>query len=231
MNLDIIIPTLNEKENLMSLIRYLIDNTSNSTKIFIIDSIKSNDDVQQLCNHSKVQYKRSKYAGRSKQMNEGAQMGDGTALMFLHADVRPPKNFEQLILDKLKNGYNAGFFSYKFDNSSFLLKINEYFTNFDGKFAGGGDQCQFFTRQLFEEYNGYRDDFIIMEDFEMINRLRQNKESYAIIREPAKVSSRKYINNSYLKVNLINLMTFIKYNNNVSQEDLKDFYSKSLNPW
>jgi len=228
MNLDIIIPTLNERENLKSLIPYLKTNMSNSTNIYIVDSIASTDNISNLFNDDSIHYIKSKYTRRSSQMNEGAAAGNGSTILFLHADVRPPVNFVQFIQQELTNGFRTGFFSYKFDKSNYLLKINEYFTKYDGPFAGGGDQCQFFTRELFNAYNGYKHEYEIMEDFEMIARLRKNNEPFTIIKDPATVSSRKYKNNSYLKVNLVNFITFLKYRNNVCPREIKAYYKNAL---
>jgi rSAM/selenodomain-associated transferase 2 len=229
MNLDIIIPTLNEKENLLELLPFLKDHTSNTTKIYVVDSVQSSDNTSQLCQQHDITYLKSEFARRSIQMNEGAAMGKGDTILFLHADVRPPADFEKLISQEFTKGYKTGFFCYKFNPSSPLLKINEYFTKLNGIFAGGGDQCQFFRRYLFEQYGGYKEELEIMEDFEMIERLRHNKERLTIIKNPATVSARKYRDNSYLKVNLVNLISFIKYKKNVCPKEIKAYYKKSLN--
>jgi len=150
-------------------------------------------------------------------------------LLFLHADVKPPQGFENHIKGALANGFKTGFFSYMFDQSSFFLKINEYFTKYDGLFAGGGDQCHFFTRGLFTKMQGYKESQEIMEDFEMIDRLKKEGVQYTIIQNPATVSARKYKNNSYLWVNLINLITYIKFRTNVPASEIKDFYKRALN--
>jgi len=229
MKLDIIIPTLNERENLIKIIPYLKENISLDTNVYVVDSVRSKDNSIEICLQHDIHYIKSNYACRSIQMNIGARASKGDCLLFLHADVVPPSQFQSHISNAINQGYKVGFFSYKFDSSSWLLKINSFFTRFDGMFAGGGDQCQFFTRDLFEKYNGYDEDCEIMEDFDMIKRLRNKNESLTIIKDPAIVSARKYKNNSYLKVNFINLMTFMKFKNNVSSKELKLYYNKSLN--
>lgn len=229
LNLDIIIPTLNEEKNLSKIIPFLRNNTDINTKCYVVDSVQSTDKSYDFCNKNGINYIKSEFSRRSKQMNEGAEAGDGDILLFLHADVIPPPNFQFCIEKVLFEGYKAGFFSYKFDSSSFLLKINAFFTNFGGMFAGGGDQCQFFTRELFERYNGYKEDYEIMEDFEMIDRLKQKNERIAIIKNPAIVSARKYSKNSYLKVNYVNLVAFLKYKRKVSNCQVKEYYKQSLN--
>lgn len=229
MHLDIVIPTLNERENLSSLIPFLETNISQSTNIYIVDSPKSTDRVSTLIDRRNVHYIRSQHTRRSSQMNEGARMGTGDTLLFLHADVKPPQGFENHIKGALANGFKTGFFSYMFDQSSFFLKINEYFTKYDGLFAGGGDQCHFFTRGLFTKMQGYKESQEIMEDFEMIDRLKKEGVQYTIIQNPATVSARKYKNNSYLWVNLINLITYIKFRTNVPASEIKDFYKRALN--
>ncbi len=227
--LDIIIPTLNEEENLKKLLPYLKKHTSIDTKLYVIDSVQSTDNTRNICQEYDITYIKSNKAGRSIQMNEGAGASSGDILLFLHADVLPPVDFQKHILSAINEGYQAGLFAYKFDNNSLLLKINAFFTRFNGILAGGGDQCQFFTRTLFENNNGYKSEYEIMEDFEMIDRLKELNVPITIIKDPATVSARKYDNNSYLRVNIINLLAFIKYKRNVSSCELKKFYKKSLN--
>lgn len=229
MRLDIVIPTLNESNNLKELLPYLRSNSPlNNTNIVVVDSVLSNDNSKSICLQHDTQYLKSSETQRSIQMNKASLESTADALLFVHADVRPPIDFYTQINQSLNLGYKAGFFSYHFNSDNWLLKINAKTTKTDGWFAGGGDQCHFFDRSTFQKLGGYCSQHLIMEDFEMIDRLRMSNIKFNIIDSPAIVSSRKYNNNSYLKVNLINLITFIKYKRKTNSSEILKFYKKWL---
>ncbi|QNM85011.1 TIGR04283 family arsenosugar biosynthesis glycosyltransferase [Polaribacter pectinis] len=230
MMLSIIIPVYNEQENLTKRLSFLCDEANKfPIEIIISNSPESIDESKMVCNnYGKVIHFDSDKKGRAAQMNFGASKSNGDILLFLHADVCLPKDFYVKILEAIKSGHKAGFFAYKFDKESFLLNVNSSFTKKDGMFTGGGDQCQFFTREIFEELNGFNEDYCIMEDFEMIDRVRKNKIPYTIVQSKAIVSSRKYEENSWLKVNLINGYVFLKYKLGASPTELRKTYKGLL---
>jgi hypothetical protein len=210
----------------MSFFSNLPDN--HCLEVMVADSPLSTDKANACIYPSFARYITTQKSGRATQMNEAARMTKGEILVFLHADATPPTTFIRDISAALHNGKVFGFFSYKFYPSSFLLSINAWFTNWDGFFAGGGDQIHFMTRKLFDEMRGYDEKFSIMEDFEFVQRVKQAKKPIAIIQNKATVSSRKYYNNSWLKVNVLNLVAFSMFKWKVSPLTIKQFYSKFL---
>ena len=223
--LDIVIPAYNEFENLCLLLPILKRGLAkDSINVIVVDSSRSNDGTPQLCIEHQVHYLQSSYTQRSQQLNAGARLGTNEVIMFLHADVIPPEDFYEQIFETVDAGIQAGFFSYQFRDKRIMLKLNAYFTRFDGFFAGGGDQCHFFTRDCFNKLGGYDNDALIMEDYELFDRVRALAIPYQLIRSDAQVSSRKYENNSYLKVNLVNLITFVKYRLGSDPRSLKESY-------
>jgi len=161
-------------------------------------------------------------------MNLGANAANSDVLMFLHADVFPPTNFQELIEGTLTEKVSAGLFSYNLAPSSLMLKINSWCTQFDNILTGGGDQCLFLTGQAFNCLGGYDESMRIMEDFEFFNRIKNSGFEYKLINQPAQVSSRKYLTNSWLRVNLVNLMMMLKFRKGATQSELLNFYSKHL---
>ena len=71
----------------------------------------------------------------------------------------------------------------------------------------GGDQTLFITRTLFQRLGGFDEQFVIMEDFDIIVRIRR-VASFAIIPQDVLVSARKYETNGWLRVQLANLTAF-----------------------
>lgn len=230
MKLSIIIPVFNEQENLAKQLSFLC-NEANKREIEIIvaNSPETTDNSFQVCKtYPKVTHLKTPEKGRAKQMNFGASKASGDVLLFLHADVQLPTDFYQHIKSAVDEGVKMGFFAYQFDKKTPLLNFNSRFTKKDGLFAGGGDQCHFFTKEFFHEIGKYNEEFCIMEDFEMIDRIRKRKVNYKIIQSKATVSARKYDTNSWLKVNLINGYVFLKYKLGIHPIKLRKTYKNLL---
>lgn len=229
MVLSIIIPAYNEEENLNVRLANLSEQAAkHPIEIIVSNSPDTTDQTETVCNkYTKVKLYQSPERGRAKQMNFGAQQATGDVFLFLHADVILPNDFYSQIEQQIKQ-YQAGFFAYRFDRSTRMLDFNSKFTKKDGFFAGGGDQCQFFKQSLFTSLGGFNEDFCIMEDFEIIDRLRKQKIPYGIIQSKATVSARKYDHNSWLKVNAINGYIFLRYKLGTRPEKLRKLYKSLL---
>jgi len=230
LKITIIIPTLDEVENLKTLLPYLRNNSNEETiKIVVVGASRSQEDATEVCSHNQTKYILAESTSRSSQMNLGAQLADSEIVMFLHADVYPPANFQELIEDTiLNNKMEAGLFCYDFHPSSLMLKINSWATRLDNGLTGGGDQCLFLKKSIFNALGGFDETLLIMEDFDFFKRMKDANVKYKLIREPARVSSRKYDKNSWLTVNYINLMMMRKYKKGASQEELISYYTKKL---
>lgn len=168
-----------------------------------IDSIGSNDDTEALCLRYDVVYLKSPKSHRAIQLNLGATQSTADAIMFVHADVFPPKNFSSLIKNCLSKS-DCGMFAYRFDRKGLMFSFNSFFTQFNGFFAGGGDQCFFIKRSVFDHLGGYDEDYSVMEDFDFFRRIKHEKFSFEILKTKALVSARKYSKHSYLKINWCN---------------------------
>jgi rSAM/selenodomain-associated transferase 2 len=227
--IDVIIPCYNETTNLPELLDVLrpeID--KGQIKVYIAESPESTDKCDHIASQHQVTYIECPKKGRASQMNYAAFRGTSDFILFIHADVRPPVNFVTAIKASIRNGNQAGFFSYRFDSKNWMLRVNANFTKRDGYFAGGGDQCHFFSRRTFEQLGGYDESYVIMEDFHMIDRLRKLKIPYSVIPQDAIVSARKYKENSWLTVNLINLRILRLYKKGTSPIQLRKAYQKLL---
>jgi len=195
--LSIIIPVLNEAENITSVLTHLTTSSShkNIAEINIVDG-GSQDDTPNLIHDfaEKSPFKINiilSEKGRARQMNAGARKATGTILYFLHADSFPPKDFDSLIISEVKKGNPAGCFKMKFDSNHWWLRLASWLTKFSWRACRGGDQSQFITRKLFDEIGGYDETFVIYEDNILINELYERKK-FVVIQEWIGSSARLY---------------------------------------
>ncbi len=228
MKVSIIIPTLNEAENIVRLIERLQRYGEDRLHEIIVVDGGSTDDTCQLARESGARVLQSSTKGRARQMNYGADRSTGNILYFVHGDTLPPKSYMSDIFQALQEGYQSGIFRFKFDSDRWILKINSWFTRFDRLWCRGGDQSIFVTRTTFEDLNGYRDDYLIMEDYDFMIRLRK-KYPFKIIQKDTLVSARKYETNGYLRVQVANFITFNMYRLGYSQEKMINTYYRMLN--
>lgn len=227
--ITIIVPAHNEKKNLEKLAPVLKGfQDKASCEIVVALSLCNSDGSDEFLKKLELPFINCKGKGRAVQMNEAASISKGDIFAFLHADVLPPKSFIADIQSTISNDFDAGFFSYRFDSKNFFLKINSSFTTRDGIFTGGGDQCLFIKKNIFEKLNGFNEDQFLMEDFEFFDRLKKQKIPYRIIKNDLIVSARKYKYNSYLRVNFSNMLLMILYKLGYSSKKLKTLHHRLL---
>lgn len=227
MRLSIIIPILNESENLKELIPFFINHEKKDDLEIIIVDGGSQDDSVEIALNSGVKVVKSEVCSRACQMNLGASQSKGEILYFVHADTRPLPSFYEEIVQAVDRGVPVGCFAYSFDSDSRLLKVNSWFTQFNGLLSGGGDQTLFIRRDVFEELKGFDEYYCIMEDFELVRRLKK-KYSFHVIPKKITVSARKYETNSWLRVQVANLIVFVLFFFKTPPTKLKKLYSRLL---
>ncbi len=227
MLLSIVIPTLNEEKNIATLVPYLWQyGGQGNVEIIIVDAVKSKDNGDKIAQHHGAKVIKSEVCCRAVQLNLGAQHAQGDILYFIHADVIPTKTYYEDIIKAIQKGKDWGFFSYQFNSKKWLLRFNAYYTRFNGLFSGGGDQTLFIKKSIFHQIGRFREDYKIMEDFELTRRLKAQQFPFCIIKKDVIVSARKYEKNNYFKVNLVNFWVFLLFLRGDSQDKIIQIYKK-----
>ncbi|MFZ1749570.1 MAG: glycosyltransferase [Saprospiraceae bacterium] len=226
--ISVVIPTFNEAENLLKIYQYFDQYDIHPDEVIIADYYQKHDNPYYQSQFKSWKYVPCHRAGRAYQMNQGAAHAQSDIIMFLHADVLPPVKYKENILQSINEGNHFGFFAYRFNPTSFLLNINARFTAQKGIFSGGGDQIHFMTRQLYLQMGGYDEKCTVMEDFEFFQRIKKLHQPFTIIQDRATVSSRKYKDNSWLRVNIANLLAFTLFTMNTAPDTIKKMYYKIL---
>lgn len=227
MKVSIIIPTYNEEDSVGNLIDHLFKYSDDRLLEIIVVDGGSTDETIRIAKNRDATVLTSKIKGRAAQMNSGYRFSSGDLLYFVHADSYPPKSYIDDLFLAVRNGYQAGCYRFRFDSNRFLLKVNSWFTRFDRIMCRGGDQTLFITRTLFEKLGGFRDDFLIMEDYDLIQKI-QRESTFRIIPKDVVVSARKYENNAYLKVNFANLVVFMMYFFGANQHTMVSAYKNLI---
>ena len=221
--LSIIIPTLNEAGSIKETIIQL--QKSKEVEIVVVDG-GSRDNTIALARSLGARVL-STDASKAVQMNAGAAECSGDVLLFLHADTRLPDNFDAKVMAAAnQNGFCAGAFSLGIDSDAGGLRLIERVANWRSRFfqMPYGDQALFVCRNLFNEVGGFPD-FPIMEDFELIRRLRRTGK-ITILPESVRTSPRRYLNFGILKTWLLNQIIIVAYYLGIPPERLAGWYRR-----
>jgi rSAM/selenodomain-associated transferase 2 len=190
LRLSIIIPVLNEAAALESLLASLQAWRGDGCEVILADGGSrdgSREAASGLCDRW-VEAPR----GRASQMNAGARVGHGDALLFLHADTRLPADAPDLVRAALAGGALWGRFDVRIVGRSRWLPLVSRMVNWRSRWTGvaTGDQAIFIRRDVFERCGGFAD-IPLMEDVELSKRLRRLAPP-ACLHGPALTSGRRW---------------------------------------
>ena len=221
--LSIIIPTLNETNVIEETINRLPQ--SDALEILVVDG-GSSDGTAAMARELGARVL-SAAPSKAEQMNAGAADARGEVLLFLHADTCLPKHFEKRVLTALtRKGVSAGAFTLGIDSEDWGLRFIEQVANWRARLfkIPYGDQALFVSRQLFFEIGGFAD-YPIMEDFELVRRLKK-KGQIVILPESVQTSPRRWQNFGVFKTWLLNQIIIGAYFIGIPPQRLAFWYRR-----
>lgn len=171
--LSIIIPALNESANLRRLLPDLLARETGAD-IIVVDGGSEDDSRAVVARFSAVRWLSSS-SGRARQMNRGAEVAHGEALLFLHADTVLPHGAGAAISSVLADpAVVGGRFDVQLDSRRPLLRVVGWLMNRRSRLTGisTGDQAIFVRRAVFAALGGYAD-IPLMEDVDFTRRLKR----------------------------------------------------------
>jgi rSAM/selenodomain-associated transferase 2 len=226
--ISVIIPTYNEEEQIERTICGLRSNDdSNLIREIIVVDGGSSDSTIAVATRCGVTVIKDQRKGRASQMNAGASIAKHEVLYFLHADSIPPKGFTTKILNACSQGAKSGCFRLAFDYSHWFLKVNSWFTRFDINAVRFGDQSLFVTKYVFEKAGCFKEDLVMMEDQEIIHRLKKHGK-FKVLDDVVVTSARKYLDNGVYRMQGIFYRIWAMYYLGCSQEQLLRVHRRAI---
>ena len=235
---SIIIPTLNESDCLERTLDNLALLNPPPKEILIVDG-GSQDNTLEIARQAGIPVLVSTQAGRSIQMNLGAEAAKGDFLCFIHADTLVPNDLTLLIEKTLSDRTIAGGGFISLMSGQYKTRwgtsLHNYLKTYYAAiifrphlFVKGlrilfGDQVMFCRRRDFADCGGFDPDLPIMEDAELCMRLVQYGKIYLVDRI-VQSSDRRVAKWGSLKANAIYLYIGCLWGIGVSATYLKQFY-------
>lgn len=229
--ISIIIPTVDNARQLNFLLGYLrrVPFAEHISEIIVSDGNSTDRTIEVAQSYNDVKIVENTVAGRASQMNAGAKVATGSILYFLHPETLPPRDFAYEIVNHYENGYRSGCFRLQYDHTHWLLRLNAWFTRFNINWFRSGDQSLFVQRTLFTALGGFREDHVLLEEQEMISRIKST-DPFVVIPRYITSSARKYVENGVYRLQGIYMYIFALYSVGVSQNYLMKMYDHLLNP-
>ncbi len=222
MQISIVIPTLNEAARLSQTLG-LLKAQDPPIDLWVVDG-GSQDQTCQIAAEWGVQILHSD-RGRADQLNQGAHHATGDILLFLHADTQLPQHFQSEIQAVLaQEGVVAGAFPLAIENAGWGLQWVAWWTNQRSRWLQlpYGDQALFVKRSQFQAI-GHFPLLPIMEDFELVRRLRKQGK-IGLAQSPVLTSDRRWRKLGLVRTTLINQLMILGYFAGISPQILATWY-------
>jgi rSAM/selenodomain-associated transferase 2 len=224
---SIIIPVLHES----AIIRALLDSLEQLERdepfeIIVVDGSPTQDTLRVITQENVMKY--ACRQGRGRQMNEGAAHATGDILVFLHADTFLPPNALSLIQTTLEdNHYVGGAFTLQIHPPTPFLRMIAAYSTLRSQISRApyGDQVIFLRKHYFDAIGGYAD-IPLMEDVELMRRIKRNKGRTIILPSPVITSDRRWHQEGFLYTLLRDNIIIFLYWCRIPAEKLAKFY-----PW
>ncbi|MEM9917940.1 MAG: TIGR04283 family arsenosugar biosynthesis glycosyltransferase [Bacteroidota bacterium] len=221
--ISIIIPVLNEAQNLKRRLPELLQLEEAALEILLADGGSTDNGRLVAAQFPHTRWIDCPRKGRSYQMNHAAKLAKGDVLLFLHADTSLPRKALCHIKSSLDNPtVFAGSFCMRFDREDWFYRLCAGLSRLNFSFSTYGDQGLFLRKPDFDRLGGFKT-LPFLEDVEIQSRLRKQGK---FIKLPMAVvtSVRRFERNGRFRQAGLNLLLLTAYYLGFSAHTLKKWY-------
>ena len=222
MKLSIIVPALDEAARIAATLEALAPLRVAGHEVIVVDGGSGDATASVAAQFADrvIQAPR----GRASQMNAGAAIAAGSALLFLHADTRLPGCAAELVSEALAR-QQWGRFDVRIEGRSPWLPVVAFFMNWRSRITGiaTGDQAIFVRREVFGAAGGFAE-IPLMEDVELSARLKRTSAPACIATRVA-TSGRRWERRGVLRTVLLMWRLRLAYFFGARPEDLARRYA------
>ena len=227
-DISVIIPVWDEQARINDAIENLRDQSYPGTMEVIVADGQKDGSTVGCIRDSKV-IKIISAPGRGVQMNSGAKTASGETLLFLHCDTVLPENAFQLVQEAMQDKrVNAGAFDLSIGGRAFAYRIIERTASLRSRLTRipCGDQAIFIRRSVFFRLGAYSE-IPIMEDVDLMRRLKRERGGICFIHKPVMTSPRRWQKEGLVGCTLRNWMLISLYLCGEKPEKLARFYKNN----
>jgi rSAM/selenodomain-associated transferase 2 len=222
---SIVIPVLNESESINSIINDLkSQRTGHEFEVIVVDAADDGSTIRSIEESDVITVTCKK--GRGNQMNSGSEIARGEILLFLHADTMLPDDALDKIADVLcGDEYVGGAFGLGIDSESLLLKFIAAWARMRSRMnrIPYGDQAIFIRKEYFEKIGRFKE-IPLMEDVDLMRRIKRDGKNICIFKDKVKTSARRWEKEGVLYTAMRNQILLSLYYLGVSPHKLAKFY-------
>lgn len=223
--ISVILPVWKEA----SIINHTIGNILSSehtgdVEIIVVDGSAEGETIHAVQNNEVKKAVSEK--GRSRQMNTGASLACGGILLFLHADTFLPKNALQAISSVMQGReFVGGAFDLGIDSRRHIFRVIETAASLRSRITRipYGDQGIFIRKDYFHTIGGFRE-IPLMEDVELMRRIKKAGDNICILPLKVKTSPRRWEKEGIVRCTLRNWALITLYCLGFSPEELAKYY-------
>ena len=224
--ISVIIPVYNEEKRINQVIENLCSGDFNEKiEIIVTDGNPKGNTIKAIQNNRII--KKICPKGRGTQMNRGAQIAKGQVLLFLHADTSLPSGGLEMVWKSCKKKeIVGGAFDLTIDSPEKIFRIIEKISSMRSRITKipYGDQAIFIKRESYLRIGGFKD-IPIMEDVDLMMRIKNKGMKIIFIPSPVLTSPRRWEKEGVIHATLRNWIILILYLSGHSPFRLEKFYN------